>query len=138
MTVTQTAGKSKVASMFVEYLKSEGFNTEIDESGDVVFRSEGRAYYIIIDPDDNIFFRLVYPNFWPFEGESQRLRVLEACSIANAHTKVAKIFPTANNVWAAVEMFVSPLSEFHMVFPRCMSTLRVICDRFGTEMRRLT
>ena len=136
MTRTKSSSKSQTAAIFVEYLDAEGYSPQIDAGGDVVFRTGGHVYYLIIDEDDDIFFRLALPNFWPIESDAQRVRAMQACCAANAHTKVAKVFPANDNVWAVIEMFISPISEFKSVFPRCLSALRVISDRFGTEMRR--
>jgi hypothetical protein len=123
------------AQMFREFLESEGYDSEIDDDGDVIFRQGGRTYLILIDEDDEEFFRLVFPNFWSIDSEEERERVEKAALYATAKTKVAKVFPVRNNVWATIEMFISPIEGFKPVFDRSMRALHVAVHSFAEKMR---
>lgn len=123
------------AQMYCEFLRAEGYLPEIDEDGDVIFRDGQRVYLILIDEKDEEFFRLVFPNFWSIETEEERARVEKAALHATAMTKVAKVFPVRNNVWATIEMFVSPIEGFKPVFDRSMRALNVAVHSFVEKMR---
>jgi hypothetical protein len=70
------SGKAKKgAERYLTYLLDEGFRPHITNNGNVAFKCEGRNYYIDIDEDDEEFFFLVYPNFWPIESDEELSRV---------------------------------------------------------------
>ncbi|MCL6595365.1 MAG: hypothetical protein K6V73_04045, partial [Firmicutes bacterium] len=60
--------RAQRAQGYLEFLAEEGYRPRLDADGDVVFKVEGGAYYILLDEDEE-FFRLIYPNFWPLETE---------------------------------------------------------------------
>jgi hypothetical protein len=127
--------KLEQAQMYCEFLQDHGYQPEIDEDGDVIFRQGGRIYLILIDDQDEEFFRLVFPNFWSIDSEEERHRVERAALYATAKTKVAKVFPVRDNVWATIEMFVSPIEGFKEVFDRAMRALHVAVHSFAEKMR---
>ncbi|MDZ7337921.1 MAG: hypothetical protein ONB30_05225 [candidate division KSB1 bacterium] len=126
--------KQQRAKMYQDFLLEEGYTTTIDDDGDVIFKSEGRTYAILIDDRDEDFFRIVFPNFWPIESKQERLKVEQAALQATAETKVAKVFPVRDNVWASIEMFCSPPDVFKAVFARSMSALRAAVGSFAEKM----
>ncbi len=123
------------AQMFREFLKTEGYDSEIDEDGDVIFRQGGRTYLILIDEDDEEFFRLVFPNFGASKAKKQRERVEKAALYATAKTKVAKVFPVRNNVWATIEMFISPIEDLSQFSTARCGALHVAVHSFAEKMR---
>jgi len=121
--------------MYRDYLSGEGFMPSLDDDGDVVFKKEGRTYIIVIDENDEEFFRLVFPNFWPIESEDEREKVIKASCDATAKTKVAKIFPVRDNVWGTIELFVETPGSARAVISRSMSALMAAVDTFAQSMR---
>ncbi len=126
--------KKQRAKMYHDFLQKEGYSPTIDSDGDVIFKSEGRTYAILIDERDEDFFRIVFPNFWPIENSQERQKVEQAALQATAETKVAKVFPVRENVWASIEMFCSPPEVFKAVFARSMSALRAAVGTFAEKM----
>ncbi len=126
--------KKQRAKMYHDFLEEEGYSPTIDSDGDVIFKSEGRTYAILIDERDEDFFRIVFPNFWPIENSQERQKVEQAALQATAETKVAKVFPVRENVWASIEMFCSPPEVFKAVFARSMSALRAAVGTFAEKM----
>lgn len=118
------------AEMIMEYLREEGYLPKLDEDGDIVFKCEGRTYYVILDGSDEQFFRLVFPNFWSITDEDERARVETAAQVATAKTKVAKVFPVKDDTWASVELFLPSAEAFNAVFSRSMSALRAAVQTF--------
>lgn len=125
------------AQLYMDYLTAEGYRPSIDKDGDVVFKSEGRTYYIEVDEKDTEYFRLVFPNFWEIESEEELARVLYAANHATMATKVAKVYVRADgkDTIAAIEMFVSPPENFKPIFHRAMSALRASVNDFVATMR---
>jgi len=129
--------KTERAKLYMDYLIAEGYRPYIDQDGDVVFKSEGRTYYIEVDEKDEEYFRLVFPNFWSIESDEELARVLYAANHATMATKVAKVYVRSDgkDTIAAIEMFVSPPENFKLTFSRAMSALRTGVNDFVNTMR---
>lgn len=115
--------KQQRAMSYLLFLQAEGYSARIDEDGDVVYKKEGRTYFVDVDEKDDQFFRICFPNFWKIDSEEERQRVLVACDYSNALSKVAKVFIVRDNVWASIELFFGDEEHFKPVFERCMSAL---------------
>jgi hypothetical protein len=126
--------KTERAQHYVEFLAREGFRPEIDKDGDVEFRFEGGHYGILIDPKDEAYVRVVFPNFWPIEDSQEAERVARACVFATGKTKVAKVYTARDNVWAAAEIFCPSTEAFEQVFPRCIGSIRAAVHNFREYM----
>lgn len=129
------SSKQQRADMYKNYLTEEGFSPKIDSDGDVVFKYEGKSYCIMVDENDEEFFRLIFPNFWSIENEEERNKVLMAAAYSTARTKVAKIFTVRDDTWASIEMFCSPPEAFKIAFRRCVSALQTGVNNFLEKMR---
>ncbi len=128
--------KKERAEIFSDFLRAEGYMPQLDQDGDIIFKVEGRTYLIILDDEDEEFFRLVFPNFWSIDSPSERAQVEKAALQATAKTKVAKIFPTSNdNVWGTIELFSSKPEHIKPVFRRSLGALRSAVNTFVTQMR---
>ena len=130
--------KQARAKMYEDFLRNEGFAPSIDDDGDVVFKCEGRTYIIWIDEDDEDFFRLVFPSFWPIESEEERLHVLIASQHATSKAKVAKIYMVGDDTWGSIEMFCSPPEAFKPVFRRCIPAIQAAVGAFREKMQELS
>lgn len=128
---------SKVARirMFAEYLREEGYVPNIDGDGDIVFKREGRTYFVMLSDDDDVFYRIVFPAFWSIDSAQERLACEHAAVVATADTKVAKVFPVENSMWASIELFCPSLDAAIAVFPRSMDALQAAVRRFVDTMR---
>lgn len=124
----------ELADMYHQYLEAEGYNPEIEE-GFVKFKFEGGTYLVVVDENDEQYFRLIFPNFWPIESEDERQRALAAADHATAETKVAKLFLVRDNVWATIEIFSAEPQEFRAVFGRCIRALKAGVSTFVEKMR---
>ncbi|MBK8980104.1 MAG: hypothetical protein IPM29_29745 [Planctomycetes bacterium] len=127
--------KQQRAEMYSQFLREEGYAPKLDDDGDVTFKYEGGFYLILIDAEDEEFFRLVYPGFWAISDDAERARVERAALLASAQTKVVKIFPVRDDTWAAIEMFCSPPDVFKSVFRRSIGALRAGVQNFIKHMR---
>ena len=90
-----------------------------------------------MDEDDDQYFRLVFPNFWPIESNEELARAFYAANRATMAIKSAKVYVRADgkNVVAAIEMFVSGPEEYKDTFTRCMSALRTGVQFFVKTMQ---
>jgi hypothetical protein len=123
--------KQELMQMYVDFLQSEGYRPEIsEESGLVRFKSEGKNYFIMIDFNDHEFFKLIFPNFFPFNNEKEQRKVMRAIDYANERTKVIKMHTLENNVWATFEMFCYPPEQFKKVWSRALDAISTAVNFF--------
>lgn len=130
-----TGSKTELQRMYTDYLTEEGYKPSIDEDGDVVFKREGRSYFISVSEKDPEYFRVVLPNFWSIESEEERAKVLAAANWSNNRSKVSKIYTVKDNTWASIELFIKDPKDFKKVFARSMSALGNGADTFTKKMR---
>ena len=128
--------KEELAAVYRNFLVEEGFSPSIDEDGDVVFKYEGKHFYIPVDEDDEEFFRLLFAPFWSIESEDERRMVCAAACEATEKVKVAKIFPHGENVLGSVEMFLPEVEDFKPVFQRALGCLSTAVGVFVEAMKR--
>jgi predicted aspartyl protease len=126
------------AQLYLDYLAGEGYRPTVDSDGDVIFKDEGKTYYIEVDTNDAEYFRLVFPNFWEIESDAERERVIRAANYATMKTKVAKVYMRSDgkDTVASIEMFLSQPEQFKAVFPRAMSALRSSVNNFVEAMKQ--
>jgi hypothetical protein len=126
--------KDERLKMYADFLKGEGYSPETIKEG-VVFKAEGKTYVIMVDENDEQFFRLVFPNFWSIDSDKERVKVVAASSHSTAATKVAKIFPVDNNTWGTIELFVASPDHFKGVFTRSLGALQAAVQTFVGQMK---
>ena len=126
--------ESKLQTMYLDFLESEGMSGTIDGDGDVQFTYSDRTYFIEVNEDDNEFFRVVLPNIWPIESVQEGLEVVQACDEVNRSMKCTKAYVTNDDVWIAVELFVGSPTDFKPVFGRCLNAIEQGLETFVEEM----
>lgn len=128
-----------LAAIYVEFLEREGYRPTIDDAGDVLFRHEGRCYYLMVDDDDPVYFRLLFPNFWTIDDGAEHQRALLAAADVTAEIKVAKIYVLGDDTQAAAEMFLADATHLRRdlphVFDRALRALQGAVRRFCELMQ---
>jgi hypothetical protein len=124
-----------LADTYREFLEGEGFAAELDEAGDVSFQFEGRAYFLMIDDDDPSYFRLLFPNFWSIDSETEHHRAMLAAAEVTAEIKVAKVYVLGDDTQAAAEMFLAAPGDIRPVFDRALRALQGAVRRFCEIMQ---
>ena len=121
--------------LFMRFLREEGFRPKIDEDDDIVFKCEGKSYYIEASESDESYFRLILPNFWQIDTPEEERHALVVMSEVNAEIKVAKIYQRKDSIHATVEMFIDPMEGFKQVFPRCLGCIQATIAAFSEKMK---
>jgi hypothetical protein len=122
------------AQAYMGFLAEQGFRPTVDGDGDVAFKVEGYLYYISVEEDEE-FFRLIFPNFWPIESEDERTRAEAAALRVTNRLKVVKVLPTQRGVLATIEMFVPSPESVFPVFHRAIQAIQGGVSAFMDEMR---
>ena len=120
----------------VDYLHQEGYRPEFDPEFGISFKREGGSYVIMMEDNDVEYIRLIYPYFYPWDTKDheERFRVLSACDVANASTKVAKVYTFEGDVWANIEMFLSDPAGLQLVFERSVAAIATAVQTFLESM----
>jgi len=129
--------KAERAQMYVSYLREEGYAPEVDKDGDVMFKFEGGTYFVLVDEEDEMFFQIMFPSFWPIESEEEGARVEKAAQLATRITKVAKVYRQRDNVNASVELLCVPPEAFKAVFRRALGSIQAGVSNFRAAMSEL-
>lgn len=126
--------EAKLQKLYVDALRGEGMTGKVDDDGDVQFSYNDHTYFIEVNEDDVEFFRVVLPNIWPIESIQEHGQVLSACDAVNKGLKTVKAYVTNDDVWIAVEMFVSRPDNFQPVLKRCLDVIEGAVEKFVEEM----
>jgi hypothetical protein len=128
--------KSQLQEMYVSYLREQGYQPTIDSDGDVVFKAEGRGFYIHVYENDLGYFRIVYPEFWEIESTSERIKAFEAANYATRTTKNARVFLTSNDdTTIDACIFIGKPEDFKLHFRRMLDVILVARRDFIDKMR---
>ena len=124
------------ARVYIDYLSAEGFRPEIDSDDDIVFKSEGLTYCILMDDGDDEFFRVLLPNFWKLDSDQEILPAAEAVNYANSVTKLAKltIRKDRNTIDASVELLLKNPADIRHIFLRSLGALQLASRKFAKKM----
>ena len=127
--------KAERIAVCESFLAAEGYRPSKDNEGDLLFKSEGALFAILLDSEDETFYRVVFPNFWAVENEAQQHPALSAAHLAVSNTKVAKVFFVENHAWASVELFCTSPQEFTAVLERSIGAIKTAVQSFVDTMR---
>jgi hypothetical protein len=128
-------GWEEIRELHVEFLAEQGFRPKVDDEGDIHFRYEGRHHFIM-ETQDEQYFHLLFPNFFPLANEAEVEEAALAASAASRATKVAKVYlnPAQDNVSASVELLVGNPADVHAHLLRCLGILGTATGKFLEEM----
>jgi hypothetical protein len=132
------ADASGLQSVYMQYLKSEGYAPTIDSNGtDIDFKYQGGYYYISIDAKDPQYFCLVYPNFYELDSRSVRNDAAIAASHVSANKKVVKVWltPDDKNVCISTEIYLKDPSDISAFLSRMLSAIASAREDFMKEMQ---
>jgi len=126
----------QLQAMYTNFLIEEGYKPSIDSDGDVVFKVEGKTFWIDIDEKDLESFRIVFSNFWEIESLAEKLKVYEVMNYINRTTKVAKVFmsPKEDDVSMDANIFVNKPEDFKYHFSRMLDLLFYEIIEFRDKM----
>lgn len=121
------------ASDLVEnWLKSQGFKSERDSDGDLLFRYQGVHMFCSKDDNDKVFLRLFMPGIYTLNGD--RTRVLEAINTISRDIKAVKAFLVEDKLWVSLEMFIDSTPDIDDFIERCLDIMYAAFKRIGNEI----
>jgi len=126
--------KESLQSIYMEYLRQEGYQPSIDSDGDIRFKVAGNNYFIIVDEKDIQFFQ-VYMGF-KMETTSPE-NILTAANYSNRSSKVVKVAFSQDRkvVSITAELLLNDPKDFIPVFSRAISLIQNAENNFISQLR---
>ena len=130
------AVKAEMQRTLTAYLSGEGFQPTVDGDGDVVFKREGRTYFIHVYPSDPTYLRVVLPNILKIENDDQRRRAMVAANYSTMTSKATKTIVTPKDyVWVTWEAVLKGPDDYKAVLLRSLSGLENGASNFASKYR---
>jgi hypothetical protein len=126
--------KNSLQNTYMQFLREEGYLPSVDDDGDILFKVSGSNYFIIIDENDPLFFRIYtgvsLGSFLPEDA-------LAAANYTNMHSKIAKIYISTDGKSAAIntELLLLDPGNFRPVLSRALSLMRFAETNFFSQLR---
>lgn len=134
--VDADARKAEIQRSLTAFLGSEGFPTSVDSDGDLVFKREGRTYFIRVYPNDPNYLQVVLPNIMKIENDDQRRRAMVAANYSSMKSKATKtIVTTQGNVTVTWESILKGPDDYKAVLLRSLSGLENGAQNFVSKYR---
>lgn len=132
--LSQSYTERQLQDMFMDMLEDRDIEGWIDADGDIQFEHGDYTMFIEINEEDNEFFRVVLPNIWPIESDSEEVMVAFACNAVNSTKKTVKAYITQDNVWIAIELFVKDQKNIEPIFDRSVDVIYEAVEMFVDNM----
>ncbi|NYE61648.1 hypothetical protein FHW58_002855 [Duganella sp. 1224] len=107
----------------LHHLRHDGFQAELDDDGDLAFRYEGKHYALCFDADDPMFTKLILPNVWEIDSQTEYQRALAAADYLNRRLKLLKAYTMRDQLWLSVEMWMADPAGWQLLLPRAIRLL---------------
>lgn len=121
-----------VSDLLENWLKEQGFRSERDGDGDLVFRYQGVGLFCNKDDDDKQFLRIIMPNI--YQVKNDRTRVLEAINTISRDIKAIKAFLVNDSLCLSIEMFIDSTPDIDDFIERCLDILIASRQRIANEI----
>jgi hypothetical protein len=131
---------SRTRKASLRFLMNEGFRPSEDNDGYVIFKYEGRAYYMRLDGGRPTFFTLALPAFWSLDDEEEAQQALtignEVHQRVHGPTVVISAGPEERKAVSVVcELFlVNPDEDVPALFYPCLASLQAAAQLFKELM----
>jgi len=133
--------KEEMQRMYLNYFRGRNIQAHVDSDGDIEFRYKGThfnemTFWIIIDEDDQQFFRIFKPGLYSLDTNAERRLAPLAAATASRKANVAKIYLKSDNTDTTVsaEAFLATPQDFTAVFPKLMREIDNAMHYFLDEM----
>ncbi len=120
-------------------LEKMGYSPEVDNDGDIMFRYQMKAIYVMIGDEEEPYISLMLPQFHEFE-EGQETLVLVTCNKMTRELKMAKVFidQTFKNVSATCEFFYINEDALEQNLRHALQIIGVVRSVFRKDMSELS
>jgi hypothetical protein len=122
--------KAEMQKMYLDYLKSQKLQAQVDKDGDIEFSYEGEhfnsmTFYILIDEQDQQFFQIIKVGGYSLDTAQEKRWAPLAASYATKKTEVVKVYLNSrgDDILVSAEMLLASPRDFRAVFFKLMREL---------------
>ena len=129
----------KKKDLIMSVLEKMGYSPKVDNDGDIMFRYQMKAIYVMIGDEEEPYISLMLPQFHEFE-EGQETLVLVTCNKMTRELKMAKVFidQTFKNVSATCEFFYINEEALEQNLRHALQIIGVVRSVFRKDMAELS
>ena len=115
--------KAKRTDMVREQLKELGYNPTLDDDGDLLFKASGYTFLIILDDDDDLFYRIIVPGIDKIDADDvdESMKKILAVLKVSKELKSVKICFTEDVLSMTYEGFYDSVDDFNLVLERLIN-----------------
>ncbi|MBQ4279237.1 MAG: YbjN domain-containing protein [Rikenellaceae bacterium] len=135
-------GQSSARDEIVAYLQAEGYVPTVDDDGDILFKIEGKAYYISseYDEDYELYYIKLFMNLYSDDVTMER--ALVSCNAINQGYKLIRCYAvqdtggTEGRIYYSVSAasFVKSAKEFLQSYPWMLSCVQTGREKLIDEL----
>ncbi len=128
----------KKSELVCSVLKEMGYNPTVDDDGDVMFRYQMKALYVMIGNEDETYLSLLLPQFYTIE-EGEDTLVLATCNKLTRDIKLVKFYVDCNceSVSATCEFYYNDEESLRCSLEHSLDVLSVARTIFRKAKREL-
>ncbi|MDR0488001.1 MAG: hypothetical protein LBG99_01105 [Propionibacteriaceae bacterium] len=128
--------KTQLQALYLDYLRAEGYQGEVDSDGDIEFKYQGYTFFIDVDSDDEQFFKVFGLFGWEFDDQAEKTKAYQVANELTKEYKVGKLIIRDKGIAVATEIFTAKPEDFKTCFGRLMSILGGLAQEFSERMQQ--
>lgn len=134
----QEFSKEQLQQTYLQYLGAEGYKPSVTESGNILFRREGKSYIIFVNEKDPEYFQMWLAFKADDTSPEGRRKDIESANTANAETKVVKVYlDSEGDPTFSAEMLLVVPGDFKIHFSRLLRAIDYARDKFQDKRDEL-
>lgn len=129
---TLSAEHQQLRTEIKQFITDEGYAPSIDSDGDIMFKFEGKTYYVKIYKDTNPFFIAIY-RYHTYSETFTKEKILNAIAECN-FKKGVKVVAYEESYNYRAEMFINSVEPLKGVFTQLLDQIKSISSALADMM----
>jgi hypothetical protein len=125
--------------LILQTLERMGYNPEIDNDGDIIFRFQMKSVFVLMEGEDEKYVSVMLPQFHEIADGEETL-VLAVCNKMTRELKLVKVYVdrTFKNVTATCEFFYANEESLENSLDKSLQMLGVVRSQFRKNKTELS
>lgn len=125
--------------LILQTLEKMGYNPEIDNDGDIIFRFQMKSVFVLMEGEDEKYVSVMLPQFHEIADGEETL-VLAVCNKMTRELKLVKVYVdrTFKNVTATCEFFYANEEALEDCLAQSLELLGIVRSLFRKNKAELS
>jgi hypothetical protein len=120
--------------IYKEWLRENGYKFSVEPVG-IVFRHQGKTFFLEDNEGDELFLRILMPNIYSTDDPAEREHAHTICNDITREVKCLKaFFVDESRVWLATEILIDHTPELDDFMERLLEILHEGQYRFQAKL----